>query len=142
MVDERQYRRPGAFDQANGEWINLNGGSPFCFPRVWVALKPTFKGGKLESSRLYSSRGDEFDGLVTALDQAANDLDYVQATIMLAAHMLSIHYDLPDDVLGTLLEAPMGSAMSDLNHWVFQVGRVARGQSLPKEPSIPGDSSL
>ncbi len=140
MTPESELRKSG-LDPENCVPVTLGDGQQWLFPRVWLALRPSFKSGRASEMTLFSSLGTEFDARKKAIEDAtaSENGDWPLAVADLAAFMLAQSYDIPDETLSEILVFPTtGEHAYELLRAIMD---VANGRTDPKEPTTSGSDA-
>lgn len=124
MFDERAKRNPD-FDDRNSTWITLADGGRWAFPKPWLEIHASFRGGRAVASYPVLTYGPELEELVDAIDQCRDDAALLVGTATLGAYLLRRNYDLSDDDLDRLFAVRVGEPSSW--EWVKAVIGVATG---------------
>ncbi len=140
MFNEKDLRKQNV-DPENCIPVVLADGQPWLFPRVWLSLRPVFKGGKATEMRLTSSIGTEFDAMKQAVEDAAlsEEGNWPLAAANLAAFLLEKNYDITDEALSEILVFPTsGEHAYELLRTIMD---VAHGRTDPKELTPTGSDA-
>jgi hypothetical protein len=136
MVRETDKRKPN-FDERNSVPITLADGQLWYFPKPWLEIRPTFRGGKAIDSYSVLTHGADLDALVEAISDCEDTGAQVIAAASLAAHLLGWQYNLTDEDLNTILAFRLHDPKS--LEWMKAVFDVATGRSGPKVGRAGGD---
>ncbi len=126
MSDERAKRNP-EFDEQNSTWITLADGGQWAFPKPWLEIRATFRGGRAAASYPVLTYGPELEGLVNAIDECRDNTALLVGAASLGAYLLRRNYDLSDDDLDRLFAIRIGDPSSW--EWAKAVIGVATGTS-------------
>jgi len=121
---ERDLRRA---DFRGGTPITMSDGQDWTFPRpvLVVTLTDEELGFDLESGL-----GRDFDAALTEMEESRSDREFFAKFARVVRMMLSVNYDLPPGVLGTLFRVPKEGFFDD--EIVQAILGVTRGQDAPK----------
>jgi hypothetical protein len=126
MFDERAKRNP-KFDERNSTWITLADGGRWAFPKPWLEIHASFRGGRAVASHPVLTYGPELEDLVNAIDQCRDDAALLVGAASLGAYLLLRNYDLSDDDLDRLFAVRVGDPSSW--EWAKAVIGLATGTS-------------
>lgn len=124
MIDERVRRKPG-FDEPDSAWIVLADGGRWAFPRPWLEVHASFRGGRAVATYSVLTYGPELDELISAIATCRDNAALMVAAASLGALLLRHQYDLSDDDLDRLFAVRVDDPSSW--GWVQAVIDVATG---------------
>lgn len=143
-IDEQSRRKPG-FDPDAGEWIELDDGQEWCFPRPLVRLR--YSGTQVGFVRRarFPGQKSRFDPEFGRLLQAASDdtvsmAEYWKAQLAVAAYLLRVHYNLADEEVTELISLQPFDRDDPDNAAFNRIMALAYGFDGPK-PSAAGPGS-
>ena len=132
MLNEKVKRRE-TFDERNSVPIMLADGQKWAFPKPWLEIRASFKGGKPQTTYPVLTYGPELDVLVKAIGECRDNAALLCGTASLGAYLVSQNYDLSDEDLDQLFAFRLGDSASW--DWARAVMDVATGRSGPKRGS-------
>ncbi|SRR5579883_2461142 len=126
MLNEITKRRPEC-DPANSVPIRMADGQEWLFPKPWLQIHASFRGGKAERHYPVVTAGPELDELVAAISRCEDNAALLSGAATLGAHLLCRNYDLDDRELDLLFA--FRPSDPDSWEWAREVIGVATGQS-------------
>lgn len=124
MSDEKAKRK-AEFDERNSVWITLADGASWAFPKPWLEVHATFRGGRALSTYAVLTYGPELDELVGAIGACRDNAALIIGAATLGAFLLRHNYDLSDEDLDRLFAVRVGDPPSW--DWAKAVIDVAAG---------------
>jgi hypothetical protein len=129
-VFKEEMRRRLTFSIADNVSVVLADQQAWFFPKPWIEIRPTFRSGKVCSSRCVVTYGVELDNLIKNIAATSDDEEIIAAIVSLGSHLLRANYDLQDSELDELFRFRVGDEASLA--WAKEIMEIATGHSGPK----------